>query len=95
MDCGNTSLQNVFYLILSVAVKEKLAKEQMIKRRNFEEKEYGDAAPEILFLNLRDSKLNPVLKDQKGMESIMYLILKLLWRLLFSGDEYSKLLVSD
>ncbi|KAL2944092.1 hypothetical protein RDABS01_032439 [Bienertia sinuspersici] len=28
-------------------------------KRNFREKECGDAVPEIVFLNLRDSKLNP------------------------------------
>ncbi|KAL2944056.1 hypothetical protein RDABS01_032403 [Bienertia sinuspersici] len=39
----------------------------MVIKRKFEEKGYGDAVPEIVFWNLRDSKSIPVLKDQKGV----------------------------
>lgn len=136
MDWGqNTNFQEVFDLILHVAVTEKLKPEQMIKRlfvfsdmefdqasenpwetdyqaitRRYSEKGYGDAVPQIVFWNLRDSKATPVPATQKGVALLSGFSKNLLTLFLdndgdlnpedamkaaISGPEYEKLVVLD
>ncbi|KAL2940887.1 hypothetical protein RDABS01_029237 [Bienertia sinuspersici] len=83
----------------------------MVIQRKFEEKGYGDAVPEIVFWNLRDSRSIPVVKDQKGValvsgfsKNMMKLFLdgkhdelspEAVMEAAISGDEYNKLVVLD
>ncbi|KAK9748882.1 hypothetical protein RND81_02G087800 [Saponaria officinalis] len=80
-------------------------------RRKFEEKGYGEAVPEIVFWNLRDSRATPVSKNQKGCalvsgfsKNAMKLFLdgkqdaldpQAVMESAISGDEYKSLVVVD
>ncbi|KAF7123483.1 hypothetical protein RHSIM_Rhsim12G0020500 [Rhododendron simsii] len=78
--------------------------------RKFGEKGYGSSVPEIVFLNLRDSKATPVLGNQKGVALVSGFSKNLLTVFLeesgvlnpeavmeaaISGEEYKKLVVLD
>ncbi|TQE05071.1 hypothetical protein C1H46_009363 [Malus baccata] len=136
MDWGmNTDFQQVFDLLLSVAVKGNLKPENMIKRifvfsdmefdqaspnswetdydviqKKFRESGYGDAIPQLVFWNLRDSRSVPVPGNQPGVallsgfsKNLLKLFLDndgevrpdVFMELAISGEEYEKLVVVD
>ncbi|KAF3430931.1 hypothetical protein FNV43_RR25661 [Rhamnella rubrinervis] len=79
-------------------------------KRKFEEKGYGQAVPEIVFWNLRDSRSTPVPRNQEGVALVSGFSKNLLNLFLdgsgeinpesvmeaaISGEEYQKLLVLD
>lgn len=79
--------------------------------RKFRENGYGDAVPEIVFWNLRDSRSTPVAMNQKGValvsgfsKNMMKLFLEgkqdqltpvAVMEAAIAGEEYSKLVVLD
>lgn len=79
-------------------------------KRKFEEKGYGQAVPEIVFWNLRDSRATPVPRKQEGValvsgfsKNLLNLFLdgsgeinpEAVMEAAISGEEYQKLVVLD
>lgn len=83
----------------------------MVIKRKYEESGYGEAVPEIVFWNLRDSRSTPVAKNQNGValvsgfsKNMMKLFLdgkedqlspEAVMEAAISGEEYKKLVVLD
>ncbi|KAG2593646.1 hypothetical protein PVAP13_5NG012552 [Panicum virgatum] len=75
----NTNFQAVFDRILRTAVDGLLPKDKMIRTvftdyqvicRKFTDAGYGDAVPQIVFWNLRDSRSTPVTSTQPGVAMV-------------------------
>ncbi|KNA15610.1 hypothetical protein SOVF_096720 [Spinacia oleracea] len=83
----------------------------MVIKRKYEENGYGNAVPEIVFWNLRDSRSIPVAKNQEGValvsgfsKNMLKLFLdgkedqlspETVMEAAISGEEYNKLVVLD
>ncbi|XP_021718160.1 uncharacterized protein LOC110685912 [Chenopodium quinoa] len=83
----------------------------MVIKRKYEQNGYGNAVPEIVFWNLRDSRSTPVAKNQLGValvsgfsKNMMKLFLdgkedqlspEAVMEAAISGEEYNKLVVLD